>query len=89
MTSMVQISMALKNIRFAPFINSIAIQTLFVGGNNMCSNLLINNGNGQNVLLGSFVIVQRSCTALPWDPVKQFSASILGSKNLLQHFPEQ
>jgi len=39
----------------------------------MRSNLFLNNSNEQNVPLGSFVMIGRSCTTLPWDPVKQFS----------------
>jgi len=43
----------------------------------MRSNLFLNNSNEQNVPLGSFVMIGRSCSTLPWDPIKQFS-SIFG-----------
>jgi len=43
----------------------------------MPSNLFLNNSNDQNVPIGSFVLIQRSCKTLPWEPLKQYS-SIVG-----------
>jgi len=39
----------------------------------MRSNLFLNNSYEQNILFYTFVLIQKSCDTLPWDPIKQFS----------------
>jgi len=41
------------------------------------SNLFLNNSHDQNIPLYSFMLIQKSCLLLPWDPLKNYS-SIVG-----------